>query len=259
MSTVKQISSLAKKIRAKKPSMKWTDAIKAASKELKASGKIGAPKKRATTSTAKKATTTKKRTVKAPTKIKLELKNLDMSQERYKYNGRFYNVNDDQDGDFYIMVGGKAIYFKKPYPRMSGTKTRKTTPKQIVRKKVGSTHKDTKSHNVRINVLSGVKPANVVLNGVNRLVKNKYYVYNGKDIYPIVGLKGATMWKGSLLKYLGVKNNSLLFDIRFKLKSKTGYDTITERWELPRTMPASTFIPTKKPTKAELSIGHLKL
>jgi hypothetical protein len=30
-----QISSLAKEIRAKKPSMKWTDAIKEASKQLK--------------------------------------------------------------------------------------------------------------------------------------------------------------------------------------------------------------------------------
>jgi hypothetical protein len=126
-------------------------------------------------------------------------------------------------------------------------------------KKVSRSHTDTKSHNVRINVLSGVRPAQLVLNGVGRLVKNKYYTYNGKDIYPIVGLKGATTWKGSLLKYLGVKNNSLLFDIRFKLKTKAGFDTITERWELPRTMAASNFIPTKKPTAKELAIGHLKM
>jgi hypothetical protein len=259
MSTLKLITAKAKQIRAKRPTMKWTDAIKAASKELKASGKI-APKK----TTAKRKTTVKRPASKvgAVTSIKLLKSNLDSTQTKYKHKGRYYNINDDQDGDFYIMVAGKAVYFKKPYPKMGAVSKPKTMSKAkpVSRaKKVAGSHTDTKSHNVRINVLSGVRPAQLVLNGVGRLVKNKYYTYNGKDIYPIVGLKGATTWKGSLLKYLGVKNNSLLFDIRFKLKSKAGFDTITERWELPRTMAASSFIPTKKPTVKELAIGHLKM
>lgn len=259
MSTVKLISAKAKQIRAKRPTMKWTDAIKAASKELKASGKI-APKK----TTAKRKPITKRPASKvgAVTTIKMLKSNINSTQTRYKHKGRWYNINDDQDGEFYIMVGGKAVYFKKPYPAIGKAKTVKTKPKTkpVTRaRRVAGSHTDNKSHNVRINVLSGVRPAQLVLNGVGGLVKNKYYIYNGKEIYPIVGLKGATTWKGSILKYLGKKDNTLLFDIRFKLKSKAGFDTITERWELPSNMSANTFIPTKKPTAKELAIGHLKL
>lgn len=255
MSTVKQISALAKKIYAKKPSMKWTDAIKQASRELKASGKISTSTKKTTKRkpASKRITGAYKRVYKVVKKDTkgYELKYIDENGKNW-YTGSFTtkaaaqkaaDILNNKKPDTFTKVGAT----KKPVKR--------STPK----KKVSGKHTDNKSHNVRINVLSGVRPVPVIFNGVGRLVKNKYYIYNGKDIYPIVGLKGATTWKGSLLKYLGKKDNTLLFEIRFKLKTKAGFDNITERWELPNTLPANTFIPTKKPTLKELAIGHLKL
>lgn len=258
--------------------MKWTDAIKQASKELKASGKISAGKSRPTkskTTTTRKPVTKRiigaaKKKVSTPSTIFFKAENLNKTNTRYKYRGRYYEVLDDQDGENYILVNSKAVYFKTPkyiqrklkkFGEIKKTKAaaNKLVKRSTPKRKVSGSHTDTKSHNVRINVLSGVRPAPIVLNGVGRLVKNKYYIYNGGVIHPIVGLKGATDWKGSLMKYLGKKGNSLLFDIRFKLKNKAGFDSITERWELPSTLPANTFIPTKKPTLKELAIGHLKL
>lgn len=45
MTHLQKITTLAKKIRKAKPSMKWTDAIKAASREIKQAAKKAAPKK----------------------------------------------------------------------------------------------------------------------------------------------------------------------------------------------------------------------
>jgi hypothetical protein len=47
---------------------------------------------------------------------------------------------------------------KKAAPKKEAVKktVKKTAPKKVVRKKASSIHKDTKSHNVRISVISGV-------------------------------------------------------------------------------------------------------
>jgi len=270
MSTVKQISTLAKKIYAKKPTIKWTEAIKQASRELKASGKISAGKSRATKSTAtkrkpvtKRITGVAKKKPSVPSTIKLEAKNLNSTQDKYKYKSRYYEILDDQDGDLYIFYGGKAIYFKKPYPRIGATKypkpklfkptpaQTKAAAKRLVKqstskRKVGGSHTDTKSHNVRINVLSGLQGSPQVFNGVKTLTKGGYYLYMDKP--------------NTLFKFIGRDNKKtafpLVFDI-YKKSSQGGY-YLAARYEY-----ASELIKylskIKKPSSKELAIGHLKL
>lgn len=253
MSTVKQISALAKKIYAKKPTMKWTDAIKQASRELKASGKISAGKSRATKSKAtkrkpvtKRITGVAKKKPSVPSTIKLDKKNLNSTHDKYKYKARYYEILDDQDGDLYIFYGGKAIYFKKPYPRIGAVKkTVKTKPKTTTRKVSGS-HTDTKSHNVRINVLSGLQGSPQVFNGVKTLTKGSYYLYMDKP--------------NTLFKYIGKDTKKtafpLIFDI-YKKSSQGGY-YLAARYEYASEL-INYLSKIKKPTSKELAIGHLKL
>jgi hypothetical protein len=148
------------------------------------------------------------------------------------------------------MVGGKAVYFSKPFPKIGATKKRKTPvktrSKQPVRKKVNGRHTDTKSHNVRINVLSGLQGSPQVFNGVKTLTKGGYYLYMDKP--------------NTLFKYIGKDTKKtafpLIFDI-YKKSSQGGY-TLAARYEY-----ASELIKylskIKKPTAKEMAIGHLKL
>lgn len=73
---------------------------------------------------------------------------------------------------------GKSIAGKRI---VRGSAPKKSAPKKVATKK--STHKDTKSHNVRINVVSGVNP--YVINEIQRLTKYndelQKFIENGKN------------------------------------------------------------------------------
>lgn len=241
--TVQQIAKRAQAIRKANPSKKWTDCIKQASKELKkGTGRV------------KAVSGAKPKTVK---RITLNPKMLDSSQSYYRYQNEEREIQSDMEGRLYIMVGGKAVYFKKPYPRLSGTKgskrTRSSKPGRI-RGTGSSKHTDTKSHNTSITVLSGIngKPAPMVLNGTGKLVKGAYYVQQN--------VKTGSLSYDAIFKYQGKNTQSSLyplkFDIHFK-NPKGGYRapvayilSMDEGLNLVR---------IKKPTYKELAIGHLKL
>jgi hypothetical protein len=88
-------------------------------------------------------TKAKSRTTK---KIKFNPKNLNANQDKYKYMNKYYEIHEDMDGEGYLSVPGGTIYFtgigaiKKSKPMARALKT----------------HKDTKSHNVNIRVVSGI-------------------------------------------------------------------------------------------------------
>jgi len=42
--------------------------------------------------------------------IKVNKKNLDERMGTYTYKGKKYEIMEDQDGEFYILVSGKAKY-----------------------------------------------------------------------------------------------------------------------------------------------------
>lgn len=122
-----------------------------------------------------------------------------------------------------------------------------TRRKQITKKPV-SKHKDLMSHNVRINVLSGMQGAErpVTLNGLKTLSKGAYYIYDNKV--------------DTLFKYIGKDSKAgkfpLIFDIH-KKRSLGGY-YFAGRYEY--SLELMKFLHrVKKPTAKELSIGHLKL
>lgn len=69
--------------------------------------------------------------------IVLDPKNLDASQERYKHSGRYYNINEDQDGEHYILINKKAVYFTRK-------KTTQKTRKQPTAKQLAARAKFTK-------------------------------------------------------------------------------------------------------------------
>ena len=295
------ISTLAKKIRAKRPTMKWTDAIKAASKELKASGKITASKSTRT----KRKTTTRKpvtkriagRSTKAykkhvvydnPQRIYVDINTINQrnpDRPSITIKGKRYLIWDDRDGAYGInwqfngWQAGVYLYDYKTgkpitehfYDDMSGVKkypkpkTFKPTPaqtkaaaKRLVKqatskRRVNGSHTDTKSHNVRINVLSGLQGQQVVLNGVKTLVKGNYYIYMDTS------LKTGYTKKNTLLKYVGKRSSGafpLVFDV-FK-KSTTGAYVNSGRYEYAAEL-IKYLSKVKKPTSKELAIGHLKL
>ena len=44
--------------------------------------------------------------------IKFNPKNLNKQQTHYKYKGKSYEIYDDQEGNYYIMINGKAVYLE---------------------------------------------------------------------------------------------------------------------------------------------------
>lgn len=126
--------------------------------------------------------------------------------------------------------------------------TKSVRAKQSRSRPIGGNHKDTKSHNVRINVLSGMQGAEipVTLNGLKTLTKGGFYVYMDKV--------------DTLFKYIGkdTKNSKfpLIFDIH-KKRSSGGY-YFGGRYEYSDSL-LKYLTKVKKPTAKELSIGHLKL
>lgn len=259
MSTVKQISALAKKIYAKKPTIKWTDAIKQASRELKASGKISAGKSRATKSTAtkrkpvtKRITGVAKKRSSVPSTIFFKAENLNSTNTKYKYRGRYYEILDDQDGENYIFVNSKAVYFKMPKyssrrkPQVGAAKKTVKAKAKTTARRVSGSHTDTKSHNVRINVLSGLQGSPQVFNGVKTLTKGSYYLYMDKP--------------NTLFKYIGKDTKKAAFPLIFDIykKSSNGGYYLAARYEYASEL-INYLSKIKKPTSKELAIGHLKL
>jgi enoyl reductase-like protein len=64
---------------------------------------------------------------------------------------------------------------------------KKAAPKKVVRKKATSIHKDSKSHNVNIRVMSGINP----IENLNRLVKEKEKTENRIEALKVNIKKGA--------------------------------------------------------------------
>jgi hypothetical protein len=138
---LQRITTKAKELQSKFPTAKWTDLIKKASTELKKVGAIGDWKKN-------KAEFEEARTPKKPRKKRTRSANV-------------YSVKRNAKGRF-VKRGMKKIHEEK-YKVVAGigaTKKRATKT---------STHKDTKSHNVNIRVMSGVNDK--YLDDLNRWVK----------------------------------------------------------------------------------------
>jgi DNA repair protein RadC len=111
---------------------------------------VGKVVKKKTTKTVGAAKKVKSRTTK---KIKFNPKNLNANQDKYKYMNKYYEVHEDMDGDPYLSVPGGTIYFTG----IGAIKKAKPMAKSL--------HKDTKSHNVNIRVLSGYKQTPEVIVG----------------------------------------------------------------------------------------------
>lgn len=136
---IEKIQAKAKALRKSYPNAKWTDLIKKASTELKKIGSIGATskKKKATKKAATKKTVSKRK----PKVIKV-LKQHGTSAKAY-------------DKRHQALPAGRRISKSgRPY-----TETRSNRSDKGV---LLGVHKDTKSHNVRISVMSGI--GNLTLN-----------------------------------------------------------------------------------------------
>lgn len=237
--TVKEISQRAKKIRAQYPNKKWTDCIKQASKELKSgnrnTGKVGATKK----------TKSLKNTV------TFNMANNEARELSTKLRNKMYVMK--KNNTIYTTVGkgeGTVLAIWDMGNKIGATKSvpaNQTRRKQSTKKPV-SKHKDIMSHNVRINVLSGMQGAErpVTLNGLKNLTKGAWYIYNDKT--------------NTVFKYIGKDTKGggypLIFDTYTK-KSSGSY-IFTGRWEYSLEL-MKYLHRVKKPTAKELSIGHLKL
>lgn len=79
-------------------------------------------------------------------KIKFNPKNLNANQDKYKYMNKYYEIHEDMDGEGYLSVPGGTIYF-------TGIGAVKKAKSMARASKI---HKDTKSHNVNIRVMSGI-------------------------------------------------------------------------------------------------------
>lgn len=130
---IEKIQAKAKALRKSYPNAKWTDLIKKASTELKKIGSIGATskKKKAT----KKAATKKAVSKRKPKVIKV-LKQHGTSARAY-------------DKRHQALPAGRRI-------SKSGRAYTETRSNRSDKGVLLGVHKDTKSHNVRINVMSGI-------------------------------------------------------------------------------------------------------
>jgi len=139
-------------------------------------------KKVGTTKKAKSRTTKK---IGGEKKIVVDLKKLNDLQDEYFYNGKYREIREDMEGRPYIEVGNDIIILKKPVSLKKRPKkvNKKIGSKLKLHKKetrLGATpkdfktrsktyHKDTKSHNVNIRVMSGIN--NTSINEVKRITE----------------------------------------------------------------------------------------
>lgn len=137
---LEKIIAKAKQLKKSYPNTKWTDLVKKASTELKKVGAIGDFKKN-------KAEFVEARTPKKPRKKRTRSANV-------------YSVSRTATGRF-KKKGMKQTHAERYSVRIAGVGAVKKPVKT-------STHKDVKSHNVRISVMSGV---NTALNRYKETIK----------------------------------------------------------------------------------------
>ena len=115
--TLKKITARAKLIRKRHPSMKWTNAIKQSSAELKRSGAIGKAAKKKPVK--RKAVKRKKRVVKKlyqtgkSTRIYDERRKAKASGKRKSKSGRVYYERRKNRSDMPGSLSGTAILYEK--------------------------------------------------------------------------------------------------------------------------------------------------
>lgn len=229
--TVAEISKRAKQIRAKSPSKKWTDCIKQASKELKAdkrtTGKVGATKKVVLDS----------------------LKKLKKNEQAVLIDESF-NPPYDVYAVYVDGIYDRRIKVKKgeKYLTQKQRAIKSSSVKQTKSRRITGSHTDTKSHNVRINVLSGMQGTEipVTLNGVKTLTKGAFYLYtpeNGKNIFKYIGKSDTVAFPLIMDSYTKNAKGSYIFNGRYVYSSSM----------------LKSLKKIKTPTAKELSIGHLKL
>jgi hypothetical protein len=130
---IEKIQAKAKALRKSYPNAKWTDLIKKASTELKKIGSIGATSKK---KKATKKAATKKAVSKRKPKVVKVLKQHGTSARAY-------------DKRHQALPAGRRI-------SKSGRAYTETRSNRSDKGVLLGVHKDTKSHNVRINVMSGI-------------------------------------------------------------------------------------------------------
>lgn len=134
---IEKIQAKAKALRKSYPNAKWTDLIKKASTELKKVGAIGgvSKKKKATKKAATKKTVSKRK----PKIIKV--------LKQHGTSAREYDKRHQA-----LPAGRRISKSGRPYTETRSNRSNKGVLLGIPK----STHKDTKSHNVNIRVVSGL-------------------------------------------------------------------------------------------------------
>jgi len=158
-SAIEKIQAKAKALRKSYPNAKWTDLIKKASTELKKIGSIGATSK-------KKKATKKAATKKAVSKRKPKVVKV---LKQHGTSARAYDKRHQA-----LPAGRRISKSGRPYTETRSNRSDKGVLLGV-RKPM---HKDTKSHNVRISVMSGIN-VNYYINELDKLIKklNDYQDY----------------------------------------------------------------------------------
>jgi hypothetical protein len=167
---LEKIIAKAKQLKKSYPNTKWTDLVKKASTELKKVGAIGDFKKN-------KAEFVEARTPKKPRKKRTRSANV-------------YSVSRTATGRF-KKKGMKQTHAERYSVRIAGVGAVKKPVKT-------STHKDVKSHNVRISVMSGVNKKDIVFK-LDNIIKDIEYQEN--RIYAWKKMKKEYLKEISLTNY----------------------------------------------------------
>lgn len=211
-SLIAQIAARAKTIRSANPKMSWQSALKKAGAEFKG---------RQTTSKRRVGVVAKTKKGKPAKRLKKAEREYNKDVDAYKYfvvdskTGRVHSGWEykqdakDAQSDF---ERGETKIITLAQLKKSGNDPRSNWKYQIGKPKrrvSGSTHKDSKSHNVRISVVSGNKPKKTVrpkmiktdmdlnkLNGIIKMTTGKYYEVatgnNKGSVFYIQSTKKAT-------------------------------------------------------------------
>jgi hypothetical protein len=172
---IEKIQAKAKALRKSYPNAKWTDLIKKASTELKKIGSIGATSK-------KKKATKKAATKKAVSKRKPKVVKV---LKQHGTSARAYDKRHQA-----LPAGRRISKSGRPY-----TETRSNRSDKGV---LLGVHKDTKSHNVRISVMSGVNKKDIVFK-LDNIIKDIEYQEN--RIYAWKKMKKEYLKEISLTNY----------------------------------------------------------
>lgn len=261
MNHLQQITKRAKAIQKAKPSIKWTDAIKKASAEYRATNKtvktrsVGGSKK---TTTKKKVSSSKPITIKwnddTNSLVFSDAGSIKVDYDGdFKYKGKWFETYDHESEKDLIRDLKKAFPTKsfKWISGISGTLyiQHKMSGKPKTKKTVGKPK------------MSPAFPKGEAITGLNTVTKNGYYF----AVMPYQSKTYKAFHAGNLLvkyngSYGGIKRFTVLHDARdLKLVKppykKSGFVIDVTDSEFKK----SHFVPTKKPAEYEFKIGALKL